>query len=49
MRRTTDTGLGRGNMQKDNDWQFFRPDDKPFHRFSPKQGELSRNSYLETS
>lgn len=48
-RRTVGTGLGRDSMPKDNDWEFFRPDNKPFHRVSPKQDQLNRNSYLETS
>lgn len=49
IRRIAESRLGGGNMQKNKGWKFFRPDNKPVHRFSPKQDKLNRNSYQETS
>ena len=46
--RLVDGGLDRENKQKGKAWGFFRPDNKPVHRFSPKQDKLNRNSYQET-
>lgn len=48
-RRADGGGLGRGNMQKDNGREFFRPDNKPFFRFSPNQDKLNRIMYPKIS
>lgn len=46
--RVVERGLGRGNKQKDNGREFFRPDNEPLHRLSPKQDKLNRNLYPKT-
>lgn len=48
-KRVVERGLGRGNKQEDNGREFFRPDNKLFHRLSPKQDKLNRNLYPKTS
>lgn len=48
-RRVDRGGLGRGNMQKDNGREFFRPDNKAFLRFSPNRDKLNRNMYPKIS